>query len=212
MIDDVKGMLNSRIRIHDKHRIEIKLDFDLEDSDTSSYSVETYFFIPRSLNVGPHNYHKEQFYDSSQRYIRFSTPKISLGRLCDPALEYSPLTRIRAGIKMIQAGAGSAELIEKICYEIRLMGCIIRGEIRDYVGLFVEEISSYGTEGKKLFVCDGLDAFFKDLERLKKELAALRTEIFIPVIPSKIRETESFFDEYVSLTVEEYLVTLLEAL
>ena len=127
-MEDGKATLRSKIRIHDKHRLEIKLDFDLDDVDKTFYSVETFFFIPRSLNVGPHNYHKEQFYDSCQRYIRFSTPKISLSRMCDTSLEYSPLTRIRNKMKEVQAGDNSTGLIEKICYEIKMLGCIIRGD------------------------------------------------------------------------------------
>ena len=95
MIEDQNDIFDSRVKFHDRHRFEIKLDIDLDAGLESTYSVETYFFVPKALNIGPHSYLKENFYNDTQRYIRFKTPKVSLSRLCDPSLETSPLTRIK---------------------------------------------------------------------------------------------------------------------
>ena len=204
-MEDGKATLRSKIRVHDRHRLEIKLDFDLDDVEKTSYSVETYFFIPRSLNVGPHNYHKEQFYDSCQRYIRFSTPKISLSRLLDKKLEYSPLTRIRSKMQQVLAGDNSTELIEKVCYEVKMLGCVVRGELRDNVKLINEAYQSSGFTG---LLENSLNAFLQDLENLIKDFDSLRTEMSVSIIPVKIKETFAFCDEYVSLCLEEHLSTL----
>ncbi|MBI5743952.1 MAG: hypothetical protein HY952_05335 [Elusimicrobia bacterium] len=216
MIEDHNDILDSRIKLHDRHRFEIKLDIDLDAGSKSSYEVETYFFVPRALNVGPHNYKKENFYNSSQRYIRFRTPKMSLGKICDPALKTSPLNRVREDLSKVLAGAGEAALVDGICDELRLLGCIIRGEIRDYVKVFVEGLATYDeavpAAQRKLFVGEGLDNFLGDLKRLEAALGSLKAEISDPAVPLKIRETAGFFDEYVSLILEEYLTSLVEAL
>jgi hypothetical protein len=216
MIEEQNDILDSRIKLHDKHRFEIKLDIDLDASAKSSYEVETYFFIPRSLNIGPHNYGKERFYNSSQRYIRWRTPKISLGKLCDPSLTTSPLNRIRVNLGKALGGAGDAALADKICYEIRLLGCIIRGEIRDYVRIFVEGLATYGgavpAAQRKLFVGEGLENFLCDLKALEAALSSLKAQISDPAVPVKVRETFAFFDEYVSLVLEDYLTSLIAAL
>jgi hypothetical protein len=216
MMEDQNDILDSRIKLHDRHRFEIKLDIDLDASAKSSYEVETYFFIPRALNVGPHNYGKERFYNSTQRYIRWRTPKISLGKLCDPALATSPLNRVRADLSRVLSGAGDQALADKICDELRLLGCIIRGEIRDYVKVFVEGLATYGSAvpaaQRKLFVGEGLDNFLGDLKALETALGSLKAEISDPAVPVKVRETMAFFDEYVSLVLEEYLTSLIEAL
>lgn len=204
-MEDGKATLRSKIRIHDKHRLEIKLDFDLDDVDKTFYSVETFFFIPRSLNVGPHNYHKEQFYDSCQRYIRFSTPKISLSRMCDNSLEYSPLTRIRNKMKEVQAGDNSTSLIEKICYEIKMLGCTIRGELRDNVKQFLED---YYLSGLTNILENSTNIFITDFENFLKEFDSLRAEMSISIVPVKIKETFAFCDEYISLSIEEHLGSL----
>ena len=216
MIDDQNDIFDSRIKQHDRHRFEIKLDIDLDATARSSYEVETYFFVPRALNVGPHNYKKENFYNSSQRYIRFRTPKISLGKICDPALATSPLNRVRQDLARVLAGEGDQALSDKICGELRLLGCIIRGELRDYVKIFVSGLATYGSAvpaaQRRLFVGEGLENFLGDLKNLETALSSLKAEISDPAVPLKIRETAAFFDEYVSLLLEEYLTSLLEAL
>ncbi len=215
MKEEQNGILDSRVKLHDRHRFEIKLDIDLAAAE-GSYEVETYFFIPRSLNIGPHNYGKERFYDSTQRYIRWRTPKISLGKLCDPALSTSPLNRVRADLGRALAGTADHELTERICDELRLLGCIIRGEIRDYVKVFSEGLAAYraavpAARGK-FFLGEGLGNFLADLKRLEAALASLKAEISDPAVPLKVRETMAFFDEYVSLVLEEYLTSLIEVL
>lgn len=216
MIEDQNDLLDSRIKLHDRHRFEIKLDIDLDESARNSYEVETYFFVPRALNVGPHNYTKDNFYNSSQRYIRFSIPKINLGKLCDPALQSSPLNRVRQDLSKVLSGNTSPAVADGICYELRLLGCIIRGEIRDYVKLFVAGLPTYAPEApagqRTLFMGEGLENFFADMKNLMTALSSLRGEISDPAVPLKIRETAAFFDEYVSLILEEYLTSLLEAL
>ena len=216
MIEDQNDILDARIKLHDRHRFEIKLDIDLSDTARSTYEVETYFFVPRALNIGPHNYTKDNFYNACQRYIRFSNPKISIGKLCDPALQSSPLNRVRQDLSKVLSGDNSPALTGTICDELRLLGCIIRGEIRDYVKIFVEGLPSYAAEApaaqRKLFIGEGLENFFTDLKKMEAALSSLRGEISDPAVPIKIRETAAFFDEYISLLLEEYLTSLLEAL
>lgn len=216
MIEDHNDIFDSRIKLHDRHRFEIKLDIDLDAAAESAYEVETYFFVPRALNVGPHNYGKEKFYNSSQRYIRWSIPKISIGKLCDPGLTVSPLNRIREDLGKVLAGSGDPALADQICDELRLLACIIRGEIRDYVKVFVEGLATYShavpAAQRRLFVGEGLENFLGDLKTLEAALSSLRAEISDPAVPLKVRETTAFFDEYVSLILEEYLTSLVEAL
>ncbi len=215
MIEDQNDILDSHIKLHDRHRFEIKLDIDLDASLKSAYEVETYFFVPRALNIGPHNYNKDKFYNSSQRYIRFRTPKISLGRLCDPALTTSPLNRIKEDLGKALSGAGDQTLSDNICNEFRMLGCIIRGEIRDYVRVFVKGLAacdSAGPQTSRLFVAEGLENFLADLKKLETALSSVKAWVSDPAAPLKVKETAAFFDEYMSLILEEYLTSLIEAL
>ena len=216
MIDEHDDIFDSKITLHDRHRFEIKLDMDLPQSSRTVYELESYFFVPRALNVGPHTYTKEDFYNNNQRYIRFKTPKISLSKLCDPTLKTSPLNRVRECLAKILSGAKDPALVETAYDEFKLLGCVIRGEVRDHVKLFMADLRTYAPQpaeqGKKLFVGEGLENFLLELKDLGGRINALKPEALDPAVPLRLRETFKFLDEYLSLIMEEYLTSLLTAL
>ena len=61
VLEEGNDFLDSEIRFHDKQRFEMKLDIELPSPKKNSYEVETYFFIPKALNIGPRSYSKEDF-------------------------------------------------------------------------------------------------------------------------------------------------------
>jgi len=215
MIDEHNDIFDSKIRLHDRHRFEIKLDLELPPSHTV-YELESYFFVPRALNIGPSTYTKEDFYNNNQRYIRFKTPKISLSKLCDPKLSTSPLNRVTENLSRILSGSKDPGLVNAAYDEFKLLGCVIRGEVRDHVKIFMAGLETYtplpGETGRRMFVGEGLSSFLADLKYLSGRINALKTDVMDPVVPVKLKETFSFFDEYLSLIMEEYLTSLLEAM
>ena len=103
---------DTKIVIHDKHRFEIKMNVPIPRGRHASYSVETFFFIPRALNVNLNTFSKDDFYAILQRYIRFRTPQISMKRLMDTSLESSPLTRLRKYLRDFLAGKSDKGLVD----------------------------------------------------------------------------------------------------
>ncbi|MCK5583282.1 MAG: hypothetical protein KAI33_05805, partial [Elusimicrobiales bacterium] len=100
VLEEVNDFLDSEIRFHDKQHFEMKLDIELSSPQKNSYKVETYFFIPKALNISPRSYSKADFYNNTQRYIRFKAPKISFKKLIDPQVKISPLNRIKEGASL----------------------------------------------------------------------------------------------------------------
>lgn len=216
IMDERNNAFGAKTSLHDRHRFEIKLDMDLPPSSESVYEVESYFFVPRALNIGPQTYTKEDFYNNNQSYIRFRTPAINLAKLCDPNLATSPLNKIKESLSGILSGSKDPVLIGTAYDEFKLLGCIIRGEIRDCVKMFISGLESYNIhadrQGKKMFVGEGMENFLRDLKYLSGQINMLKTSVLDPAVPVKIRDTFAFFDEYFSLMMEEYLSELLAAL
>ena len=206
MIEDQNYIFDSRVKFHDRRRFEIKLDIDLDASPESAYSVETYFFVPKALNIGPHSYFKENFYNDIQRYIRFKTPKVSLAKLCDPSLETSPIKRINEKLSLILAGSKDRELLKTVYDEFKLLGCVIRGEVRDHARALIEGFETYGAQEadqpKRLFVPEGLGSFLAEIKQLITAVSVLKSSVADPAVPTVIKETCAFFDEYFSLVIE----------
>src|SRR5262245_51874391 len=132
--EDILELLDSKISQHDKHRFEIKLDVMLDGRrDTEQYSVEAYFFIPRSLGINGRTYPSADFYGDIQNYIRFKTPVISLRKLVDETYDFSPFKRFDEALEGLHSGDRSEQVITKAIHEMKLLGCVVRSDIRDHV-------------------------------------------------------------------------------
>jgi hypothetical protein len=215
MREEANEIADSKISVHDRHRFEIKLDIDLPAHEAGGYRVDTYFFVPRALNINPNTYSKDLFYSSIQRYIRFKTPQFSLSRIIDPSTDTSPLARIRKDLQTVLAGSRDEEIVESIFCETKLLGAVTRGAIRDVVKELLGGLAAIGSpdgSGARLQVVqESAQTFVGDIHAYISAVRELEEEMLIRAVPVKLREAFLFFDEFISLTIQDYLSTLLHA-
>ena len=207
----------TKIGIHDKHRFEIKMNVPMPRGRHASYSVETFFFIPRALNINLNTFSRNDFYSILQRYIRFRTPQISMKRLMDTSLATSPFTRFRQCIKDFLTGKADKSLVDLAYSEIRLMGTVIRGGLRDFVRRFFCDLDFISEDSpcanlQMIDLARDADAFLDDVEQLVVELMNIKTDIKYPSIPEKVREAFLYLDEFASIIIEDYLTEALKGL
>ncbi|MEW5905940.1 MAG: hypothetical protein AB1734_04060 [Elusimicrobiota bacterium] len=212
MIEDSEDIFDASVKFHDRHRFEIKLEMDLADVPKAEFDMEAYFFVPKALNISPQTYSKERFYGDMQRYVRFQIPRMSLAKIADGSNALSPLYRIRAALSRLRAGERDPGLVPLLYDEFKLLGCIIRGELRDGARLFISVLGRGENPRPGVFLAEGLDNLVMDLHSLSSALSSLKREVTDSSVPLRIRETAAYFDEYRSLTLEEYLAALVAAL
>lgn len=84
-------MIRVRARIHDKFSLEFKLWFEknmLPDIGKESYyRLESWIFLPASLDINAITYSREQFYSNIKSYYRTITPVYSLESLSALSIE-----------------------------------------------------------------------------------------------------------------------------
>jgi len=217
MREDTHELLDSKITPHDKHRFEIKLDIKLAPRHKNVYRVETYFFVPRALNISPNTYTKRDFYNSAQKYIRFKTPQMSLDKLADAANELSPLCVINRRLAALLAGEKSKKAVDELFDEIKLLAAVARGAARDFVRYLLGELEQLrrtpADTGTRLVTAqENGTEFIAGVKSLIASVRTLRGHIGNPVIPPKVRDAFHFCDEYLSLMIEDHLTALLEGL
>ncbi|MFN8578379.1 MAG: hypothetical protein U0354_16185 [Candidatus Sericytochromatia bacterium] len=134
-INDSKIALDSRIEVHDKSQFEVKFDYNLlnfekKKPSKTSYSIEAYFFIPRSLGISSFNYSKNQFYNDLHANIRFKTPEMSFNDVNDETNRYSPLRILRQTLSKLKNNPNEEMNIIAI-NEAKLFGCLISGFLKE---------------------------------------------------------------------------------
>lgn len=102
---------------HDKYQIELKLDSKM-NKNKNNYLLETYLFIPKSLEVKSRLNDPEEYFKDIKSYMRYSTPDISLTELLSTTSKVSPIKRIN---RMI-----SFKDYSKLAYELKMLVCVFK--------------------------------------------------------------------------------------
>jgi len=211
MVEEKDELIDSKLSIHDKHRFEVKLDIALKKDVESVSKIEYFFFIPQGLNLSPQTFNKDVFYSDTQHYIRFKTPNIALEKLFYPGNELSPYNRIIKGLDSINSGISDEFLVETIIDEIKLLGCIIRVEVRDLSNFFSKGVRCEAkplSKGSPIY--EPLVKFRSDLKMTADSMNSLKTRMLTSQVNPRIRESFLLLDEYVSLMMEEYVTALVK--
>ena len=123
--------LARRIKVHDRHQFELKLEYQPADGDRECrYVVEAFVCIPGNLNVAPETVPREELYNDIHNYVRLKTPNLSWSEL--GGLPSSPLVRL-----------AEARTDATFAYECKLLACVFRARLRD-LGVEAEGLGGSG--------------------------------------------------------------------
>ncbi|GAB4317403.1 MAG: hypothetical protein Kow0069_20140 [Promethearchaeota archaeon] len=120
---------------------EILFYYGVDNAPKNEYVVESYFFIPKALRVTPETYSKDDFFGDLENYVRFRTPQISLGGLVAEDNPYSPLGRVFFLLERISRGEQDVKLPDRIIYELKMLGNVVRSHLRDQVGFLARGLA-----------------------------------------------------------------------
>lgn len=207
-----EDLIESRIGVHDSNRFEVKLDYCLDSTRArSDYKVQCYLFVPRSLGINRHSYSREQFYSDVQGYIRFKTPVINLRTLADASDPLSPLAIIDSSIEALRHDPNCVELRRRLGHELRMFGCIARGQLRDRTAVIRDALRNLPDQpGAMVEDLRALvERFLADLTVLLGAWRERRVEFLSGELPKNVCETYACTDEYLSQNLEHRLTNLL---
>ncbi len=190
--------IDVRIKPRDPYSVELKFIHKL-DPDRDRYprkrTIRTRiaFFLPYSFGIRPDNFDPEGFFDEIKLYLRFNTPKMSIDELVDRGNSRSPITRLLASLS-----GDSTLLTTREEYEARILGAIVKTALRDTTTPLVAEEQQARQPD--------IDRLADQIVGLNEGLADLRA--FLRPESERLPKLR-FVDEYISLTVEDYLTRIL---
>ncbi len=193
-------LLQNRLDVHDRKQFEIKLEYQPSGADDETrYLVETYIFLPASLNIDAETYPRADFYADIHNYVRFKTPVLSLEELLSS--DGTPLPRLEAGL--LTGLTSEAELV----YQAKLLSCIFRGTLRRFANGVGERCRAMG-KGSGAEACTQLEAeVYATRDRAQRVLARFRAwgrQANEHRHQEKTRASLRLVDEYLSLTLEQF--------
>jgi len=189
------------IKIHDKHQLEIKSNYLFDkDKSNSTYEVDTYIFIPKSLGINRHTYRKVNFYDSIKSYIRFKTPDFQLSKIADDF--ESPLKRLNDVHENLMRNFTETNF-RKFEYRNKYFVSVTVHAIRSEAVKIVRRPMNFD---------DSITAFINTMDNVLNKYRTLGKNITGSKVSEKTLLEFNLGDEYVSLVKEKYLFHILDSL
>lgn len=197
--------LQNRLDIHDRKQFEIKLEYQPSASHgTSKYLIDSYVFLPASLNVDADTYPRTDFYADIHNYVRLKTPVLDFDEIL--SADHSPLVRLEQRVRLGQLQP-EAELV----YQAKMLSCVLRGALRRFVREVNERCERIGQLNGAATAGDGapLEALAHEavksvgemLERFRGLAKGLSLQ---PSLEERTRASLRLVDEYMSLSVEQF--------
>jgi hypothetical protein len=193
-------MIDEHIKIHNRFSFEIKFGFMArKKAKVSEFAVNTWMFIPNSLDINSSNYEKKDFYRDLKTNIRLITPVFLLRDICKGGK--SPLALLEKAMKSL-AGNPTRTNISSYEYHIKIFVSIVKSAVRNESHHIVQNNIREDTE----FL---IETFLNNTEEISKSYRKLRRIINVPTVQNDLMNYYLFGDEFMSNVIEQHAFRLL---
>lgn len=194
-------MIDLTTKIHDKFTIEFKVGFNTEKASKpmkySDFVMNTWIFVPNSLDINASKYSKEDFYRDLKSDVRLITPDYQLHDLANDEQLLPNQTLAEEFNNLFVAPDDTADLV----HALKMYCAIAKSAFRDASQIAKQaETQQQCIEAAKQY----LDDVTKVVNRFRKFFSQLKSSD----IEGKINHDFAYADEFLGNIMSEYTYRL----
>jgi hypothetical protein len=121
-------MIQVKTSIHDRFSVEFKINFSGKEQQHRLFKMNSWLFVPNSLNINTSTYSKEQFYQDVKSNVRLKTPQFTLQQLADA--EALTVRNLSAAVQKY-AENPSPVCMQDLEFHIKMYVAIYKSALRD---------------------------------------------------------------------------------
>jgi len=196
-------MIDILAKIHDKFSIEFKVGFHARRKvKINDFVMNTWIFIPDSLDINSLTYSREHFYRDIRDNIRLITPIFLLRDIAQG--DMLPLKHLEAAFNNV-ASYPSRSASAEYEYQIKMFAAIFKSALRDQIKYIFH--TAHPDDRSIL-----LDSLLSDVQETLVRYRALSKIIKTPTVSKDNYNYFEFGDEFMSNLVDQQFFTLLSSL
>ncbi|MBR1462922.1 MAG: hypothetical protein IJ604_06020 [Prevotella sp.] len=195
-------MIDILPKIHDRNTLELKVGYKAPDGTAyHDFEMNTWIFIPETLDVNKHTYLKDTFYRDILSYIRLITPLYQLEELASTTcLPYQRLSE--ACLSLDKETTDSQQ--ENYEREIKMYASIFKSSIRDTFRAALNDNGSVNPERCKRAL-ESIPQIFSIYRSLGKRMEEKS-------IADDVLQYYRYGDEFMSNVVEQHVSRMINHL
>lgn len=195
-------MIIPHVDIHDKFSLEFKIGFvpDHKTEDINEFKINTWFFVPNSLDINRSTYKKDEFYKNIRNDIRLITPVYTLPQILQEGR--GPLPRLQKAVDDLLKDPKNKENTENYIHQIKMFSCIMKSALRTETASISKEIDDERITLR-------IQQFVENLESISS-----RYRNFYPILQNsslskKQLEYFLFGDEFLGNIIEQHIFQIM---
>jgi hypothetical protein len=194
-------MITIQAKKHDNFSVEFKFGF-VGNSDVSEqeFAVNTWIFVPNSLDITPQTYGKDQFYRDIKSNVRLITPVYLMRELSDP--KSLPFVSLRTAFEKL-ASQRNSEAADNYETQIKMFTAIVKSSLRNH-SVHIKTTASVGE------IAPLSDDFATQARKIIEEYRRLYQLINVPTVTPELRNHYFFGDEMISHIVDVQTLRILK--
>ena len=196
-------MIVENVKIHNRYSLEIKLGFTARKKiKVSEFAVNTWIFVPNSLDVNPSTYEKIDFYRDLKSNIRLITPVFLMRDITGK--ETSPLSMLETAFLKVSSSPTRSR-ITHYEHHIKMFLSIVKSSLRDETA----HISKNMDFSDKIFL---VNEYIENVNRILNGYRELFRIINVPTVNTTTMNYYRFGDEFLSNITEQHTFKIIGSL
>jgi len=196
-------MIGINTKIHDKFSLEFKISYKArQNKELNNFSLNTWIFVPNSLDVNPSTYSRTDFYKDIRTNIRLITPVFLVREIASG--EAIPLNNLENSMRQLATNPTQLNIAEYE-YQLKMFSAIFKSAIRDQLA-YIYNIAQ--PDDKEQLIIDFIDEITIILQKYRN----LAPIIKAPTVSKMVYNYYSFGDEFMTNLTEKELFGMLQKL
>lgn len=192
-------MINVQTKIHDKFSLEFKVLYKANRSKSvSDFYLDTWVFLPNSLDINSNTYKRDDFYKDIRTNTRLITPVFLLRDIASNSA--IPLQNLKKAMEALASKPLPSNAAEYE-YQIKMFAAIYKSALRDQI----KYASNNAAEADKVRLIADL---LKETNQILLQYRSLANVIKTPTVSTELYNYYNFGDEFMCNITEKELFKL----
>ena len=198
-------MIELTTKIHDKFTIEFKVGFNtsaaIKPMKYSDFVMNTWIFVPNSLDINAAKYSKDDFYRDLKSVVRLITPSYSLHELAND----EQLLPNQSLVSSFNEILGEPDETQDLFHSIKMYCAIAKSAFRDECTAVSQQPDA--SERRKSCL-----QFLEDSSKIVNRFRSLLSKLNSEKVGERTKQVFAYGDEFLSNVLEKYTYLLRDAI
>lgn len=198
-------MIDIQEKVHDNFSLEFKIGFitNKKPEDINEFKINTWVFVPNSLDINRSTYTKVDFYKDVKNNLRLITPVYTLKEILTEGR--GPLPRLEKALEALNEEPVDEVKIESYIYQVKMFVSIMKSALR-------RNVQDIDNRADDEVIISNVENFVADVREIKSRYRSLSELLSKSNTTKEQQDYFAFGDDFLGNVIEQHSFQLMRKL